>query len=409
MAQQLYFSRDTKVYIEIGSDVWEMPVLDGFSFSQATNVSDIALSEMEDSAGNSKRGRRAFNDSLAPAEWSFSTYVRPFVSAGTGVGAADTAANHHAVEEVLWALMAGNATYASSTFTGFTADTTDLNIDFNSSNKSTLGTASIYFVVGNANKKVYKLTSAVVNEATLNFEIDGIAMIDWSGFAAEVVDDTASGLPTATIYEDVAATDNFIRNRLTQLTVEPSYSAWVTGTSYVVGDVVKNTNYIYRALEAHTAGGTFATDLAATKWELILESSYNLTLTGGNITVTNNITYITPEELGVVNIPIGHVTGGRAVSGSFTCYLLKDTAGTNKSSDFFEDVKGISSIVTNSFGLTFKVGGTTAPSLELAMGTAHIDIPTHSIEDVISLETNFNALPSSIELTDEVVLTYKGA
>ena len=76
---------------------------------------------------------------------------------------------------------------------------------------------------------------------------------------------------------------------------------------------------------------------------------------------------------------------------------------------FFEDVKAISNVVTNSFALTFKVGGTTAPSLELAMGTAHVDIPTHSIEDVISLETNFNALPSSIELTDEVVLTYKGA
>lgn len=373
MAQQLYFSRDTKVYVEIGSAVWELPVLDGFSFSQATNVSEIALSEMEDTAGNSKRGRRAFNDSLAPAEWSFSTYVRPFVSAGSGAGAADTAANHHAVEEVLWALMAGDAAYASSTFTGFTADTTDLNIDFDSSNKSTLGTASIYFVVGNANKKVYKLTNAVVNEATLNFEIDGIAMIDWSGFAAEVVDDTATGLPTATIYEDVAATDNFIRNRLTQLTIVPT-------TQDPDGD---------------------STDE--------LEASYDLTLTGGNITITNNITYITPEELGVVNIPIGHVTGGRAISGSFTCYLLKDTAGTNKSSDFFEDVKAISNVVTNSFALTFKVGGTAAPSLQLAMGTAHVDIPTHSIEDVISLETNFNALPSSIELTDEVVLTYKGA
>ena len=368
MAQQLYFSRDTKVYVEIGSNVWEIPVLDGFSFSQATNVSEISLSEMEDSAGNSKRGRRAFNDSLAPAEWSFSTYVRPFISAGTGAGAADTAANHHAVEEVLWALMAGDAAYASSTFTGFTADTTDLNIDFSGSNKSTLGTASIYFVVGNDNKKVYKLTSAVVNEATINFEIDGIAMIDWSGFAAEVVDDTATGLPTATIYEDVTATDNFIRNRLTQLTIAPT-----------------------------------------TTPDPDLENSYDLTLTGGSITISNNITYITPEELGVVNIPIGHVTGGRAVSGSFTCYLLKDTAGTNKSTDFFEDVKSISNVVTNSFALTFKVGGTTAPSLELAMGTAHVDIPTHSIEDVISLETNFNALPSTIDDTDEVVLTYKGA
>jgi len=373
MAQQLYFSRDTKVYVEIGAAVWEIPVLDGFSFSQATNVSEIALSEMEDSAGNSKRGRRAFNDSLAPAEWSFSTYVRPFISAGTGTGAADTAANHHAVEEVLWALMAGDAAYASNTFTGFTADTTDLNIDFDSSNKSTLGTASIYFVVGDANKKIYKLSSAVVNEATINFEIDGIAMIDWSGFASEVTDDTASGEPTATVTEAITDTDNFIRNRLTQLTIVPT-------SQDPDGD---------------------STDE--------LEASYDLTLTGGNITISNNITYITPEELGIVNVPVGHVTGGRAVSGSFTCYLLKDTSATNKSTDFFEDVRSITNVVTNSFALTFKVGGTTAPFFNLAMTTAHLDIPTHSIEDVISLETNFNALPSTIDETDEVVLTYKGA
>lgn len=373
MAQQLYFSRDTKLYIEIGSAVWEVPVLDGFSFSQATNVSEISLAEMEDSSGNSKRGRRAFNDSLAPAEWSFSTYVRPFISAGTGAGAADTAANHHAVEEVLWALMVGDAAYASNTFTGFTSDTTDLNISFANSNKSTLGTASLYFVVGNANKKVYKLTSAVVNEATLNFEIDGIATIDWTGFASEVVDDTASGLPTATIYEAINSTDNFIRNRLTQLTIAPT-------TQDPDGDSVDE-----------------------------LEAAYDLTLTGGSITITNNITYIVPEELGVVNIPIGHVTGGRAVSGDFTCYLLKDTAATDKSTDFFQDLKSITNVVTNSFDLTFKVGGTTAPFLTLQTPTAHVDIPTHSIEDVISLTTSFNALPSSIELTDELAITYKGA
>ena len=384
MAQQLYFSRDTKVYIEIGSDVWEMPVLDGFSFSQATNVSEITLSEMEDSNRNSKRGKRAFNDSLAPAEWSFSTYVRPFVSAGTGAGAADTAANHHAVEEVLWALMVGDAAYASSTFTGFTADTTDANITFANSNKSILGTANIYFVVGNANKKVYKLAGSVVNEAVLNFEIDGIATIDWSGLASEVIDDTASGLPTATIYEATQATDNFIRNRLTQLTIRP------TGLD-ISGNVILNQDPDGDSVDE-------------------LEESYDLTLTGGSITISNNITYITPEELGKVNLPIGYVTGGRSVSGNCTCYLLKDTAATDKSSDFFQDMKAITNVVTNSFELVFKVGGgTSTPRLELAMPTVHIDIPTHSIEDVIALETNFNALPSSIELTDEVALTYVGA
>ena len=43
MADTLYFNRETKVYVEIGSTVWEIPVLDGFSFSQATNTSEITL------------------------------------------------------------------------------------------------------------------------------------------------------------------------------------------------------------------------------------------------------------------------------------------------------------------------------------------------------------------------------
>jgi len=41
--------------------------------------------------------------------------------------------------------------------------------------------------------------------------------------------------------------------------------AWVTSTAYVVGDYVLQSNTIYYCLIAHTSG-TFATDLAASKW-----------------------------------------------------------------------------------------------------------------------------------------------
>ena len=74
MANNLFFSRDTRVLVEADSAVWEIPVLDGFSFSQATNSSEISLNEMESTSGVSRRGRRMFNDSYAPAEWSFSTF-----------------------------------------------------------------------------------------------------------------------------------------------------------------------------------------------------------------------------------------------------------------------------------------------------------------------------------------------
>ena len=87
MAEQLYFSRDTRMFLqfrnttdntELAADLgkgalWEIPILDGYSFSQTTNTSEITLNEMESSAGVSRRGRRMFTDSLAPAEWSFST------------------------------------------------------------------------------------------------------------------------------------------------------------------------------------------------------------------------------------------------------------------------------------------------------------------------------------------------
>ena len=63
MADTLYFSRDTKVYIAIGSDIWEVPVLDGFSFSQATNTSEITLNEMSITSGDSRRGRLMFTAS----------------------------------------------------------------------------------------------------------------------------------------------------------------------------------------------------------------------------------------------------------------------------------------------------------------------------------------------------------
>ena len=432
MAQQLYFSRDSKMYIEFDGYVWEVPVLDGFSFSQATNSSEITLAEMESSAGVSRRGRRAFNDSLAPGEWSFSTYVRPFKAAGgttysaANQGRADDAAQVHAVEELLWALMAGAKNYsgadfdfddgASSPVAVNTPATNSASFSFAGSNSSTLGTANVYFVLGDANRKVMKLKDVTVNEASLDFDIDGIATIGWSGSSSEVVDFTGSThqdntLPVHTdttadgttiaigdvwldsndgsrlyvmtnvtnsseaatpyINEGTADTDNFIRNRLTQLTIAPTS-------------------------QDPDADGVDE-----------LQASYSVTLTGGNITVSNNISYITPEELGIVNVPIGHVTGTRAVSGSFTCYLTEDTSTVNASADFFNDLRSITNVVTNSFALTFKIGGATGtPRLEVAMPTCHIEVPTHSIEDVISLESNFMALPSTIDEKNEISLTY---
>jgi hypothetical protein len=622
MAEQLFFSRDSKMYIEFNNAVWEVPVLDGFSFSQSTNQSEISLSEMQGADGLSRRGNRVFTDSLAPAEWSFSTYVRPY-KVGT---------ESHAVEEALWAVMAGadryidlmadngigtinttgtisgatNGTYritsANSTVAangggaantaaagyellltvtggnsaavsvvrpgeGFVANdditipasvhggsgaltvevtalnakgvinslsvSTDTNgatpgnytiteqnsstsgtgvaydinitvasdgtvdaiasgdivdggtnfaasdtitvntsvlggsanliltvgalatsgaedagpnfyravnpdtnsshgpavvqpgdstvINFGQSNRSTLGECNLYFVMETSatNPMVYKLQNAAFNEASLDFEVDGIATINWSGFAKNIIDmqssttagstvtvqanktisgrtagdvilDSSDGLKlgvaqsatTANFAKDtgVDSTATFIRNRLTQLLVSTS-------------DTTAFPN-------ASIAGGT---------------GSYSLTLTGGNITISNNISYLVPEELGAVNIPIEHVTGGRTASGSFTCYLTFDADKQGTSVDLFNDMTapgaglGLEKVV-NDFAVTFQVGGAVSgqPRLDVTIPKCHINVPAHSIEDVISVETNFAAYTDEFNVANEIELTYHG-
>jgi hypothetical protein len=388
----LFFNRDTKVYATDGVGIWEIPVLDGFSFSQATNANEVTLNEMTNASGVSRRSRQMFTDSFAPAEWSFSTYIRPFKSAGTNsVGNANrnSATNHHMVDECMWAWFTGKPTYtataagtSSAWSTGWTLGTSSSTLSNAGSNRVDLKTFDLYFVLGakddtdpsgptgpqytDGNTLIYKLQGAVANEASIDVDIDGIATVQWSGFASIISEQAAFDARLA-IIEGTADTDNFIRNRLTALTATSS----ISGSS----------------------------------------KSYGLTLTGANMTFSNNIQFLTPNTLGSVNQPIGHVTGTRSIQGSFNCYI-DETA--NGSADLFADIIGATTTVTNSFDLDFFVGGETGssdltpPGMKVSFPTAHIELPVHSIEDVVSLETTFHALPSAIGTPDEFDLTIEG-
>lgn len=358
----LQFSRNTKVYLAQGANIWEIPVLDGYSFSQATNATEITLNEMANSSGTSRRARQMFTDSYAPAEWSFSSYMRPN--------------NGSVVEEALWANFVAANSYTAGTSTwnaGVTVASATTTFDFDDSNKTTLGTFDLYFVMGacgdndgnytalEGDYTIYKIEGCVANSASIDFDIDGIAMINWSGFG-KIISEEANFDASGAIDTGVASTSNFIRNRLTSL----------TATSSISGSSV----------------------------------TYDVVLTGGNITFENNITFLTPETLCTVNQPLGHVTGTRSISGNFTCYL---NGAANSSADMFEDIIEATTTVTNSFALSFSIGGSSAPKVVISLPQCHLEVPTHSIEDVISLDTTFHALPSTIGGTDEATVAYTGA
>ena len=384
MATKLYFSRDTKVIAHVPMAAagtknmyYDLPVLDGFSFSQSMNTSEITLNEAQNTSGVSRRGRAMFNDSFAPVEWSFSTYMMPYTSAGgtqgtSGKGSATDGA-HREVSEAMWAMFFGQTVNA-----GLTSDTTNLDIVQSGANKATVGVFDLYFVLGasqaaaaynyttgaaTANQMIYKIADCSVGEASFDFDLDGIATVNWSGNGKLITEESALNATATSIYEGVSNTTGFIRNRVSDLTISGDPS----GSSV----------------------------------------TYTTTLTGGNITMSNNLTYLTPETLGVVNQPLGHVTGSKTVGGNFTCYL--DNASGTSSAEFYEDLVEATTDIQNSFSLAFDIGAGSAPYCAITMPTCHLEVPTHSIDEVISMETNFHALPSDFDSTDEIsVFTFTG-
>lgn len=461
----LFFSRDTKVYAVQATangastfNVWELPVLNGYSFSQATNASQITLNEMSDATGKSRRGQFAFNDSLAPAEWSFDTYARPSLittvrapeeilwhsllsesllnpASVTTTGIAVTAytftgtpattitltvASHPfkvgdqvTVSGLTATTNAPNGTFTITAITNttivYTATTaptgtagvtsakvvsttatgTTALLDFfpTNSNKTRLGLFDLYFVLG-ANKAasahvypdsesttIYRITDCVVNEATVNFEIDGITTISWSGMGSKISEVAAITLNSGNYTLQTAAT--------------------ITGTTDNGRTMLTATgNMIRNRLTALNLVGV--TPNAKT---------YAITLTGGSITMSNNINFLTPETIGVVNQPLGHVVGTRSISGNFTAYVDELT---NSTIDLYQDLLNATTTVTNKFQLQFFVGGRAdasnpvGPGILFDMGQCHLEIPSVNIDDVIGVEVNFTALPSTISGTDEL-------
>jgi hypothetical protein len=316
--------------------------------------------------------------------------------------------NGTSVDEALWANMLGDVYYdgadwqtVSSTPNGpvtRTGASQTVVFDTEDSNYVQLGRFNLYFVLGacgdTANSSysqangqtIYKLADCVVNSAAIEFDIDGIAQITWSGFGTQIQQLATANMSGNLTVTGISSTKNFIKNRLTQLTVVPG----------AVGAAVTNQD----------------TDVANE-----FDAQYYLTLTGGSISFENNISFLTPEELCKVNIPIGHVTGTRSISGSFTCYLddsqlqADGTSAGSTSSKLFKDLVDDEArgVVQNDFNLVFDVGGTAGiPRVQFNFANAHLEIPNLNIEDVISLETSFHAIPTSLDGADEAVITYVG-
>lgn len=379
---------------------WEVPILAGFSFGQTTNSTEVTVNE----AGfTSRRARVMFNDSLAPVEFSFSTYIRPT--------AGGTPNKVVAPEQVLWAMLMGADSYNSTSgkfYSSLIANNTSpgnvapgyaptaagaVNTGTDSASADTfdLSASNIsYYPAGNSiifqmqegnSYEVFTIENAQIGSVTIDFDIEGICTAQWTGMGTKITRTTSAvGVANRT---GVDTTTNFIRNKLSVLTL----------SSYANPDT---------ASPAILSPG---------------EDTYSIVLTGGSFTIENNLNFLIPEVVGIVNQAVGNITGSRTISGSLTCYYDTDTA-SSKSAELWDDlIKGNSGSpavgstipdIRNAHNMTIAIGGSTGNRLLLVIPTAHFEIPTINPDELFTLEANFHAVPSTgnFDGTNEATVVY---
>jgi hypothetical protein len=440
-------SRNTKVFISTNttdtlgdfttSNTFEIQVMDGYTFNQNTEQQTITLSE----AGTAPvRGERSFNSKLNPVEWSLSTYIRPYLASGvvtapekflwnalmgsaaidaTGVALSAGQRNSATEAQVTTSAqlfadaadavgqmitirgIAGNTAYnAEFKVTSVTGTTTQVvkfetDTDLTStaptfagtpkafkgqwredaskaitstigSNRNSLQSFTLLFKVDNT---MYKVASCAVNQADIQFDITGIAMIAWSGFGTTLSTPSLTFVAGTHYTAFPSAADNYITNKLSTTTLVSNISG--------------------------TAGTT-----------------YTVPITGGNLTISNNIEYLTPENMGVVNNAIGYFTGNRSITGALNAYLK---TGSNESSTLLADiVAGLATTSETKFKLQIEIGGAaSATRVECLMNGCQLQVPTVDIQDVVSTVINFTAQGYSgtdyeISKTNNLVVSYYG-
>lgn len=333
------------------TNCFEIQVLEGMTFSQNTSVDTVTLNE---AGATPVRGQRSFNTALEPVDFSFSTYMRPH-NTGTAVTCE---------ESLLWNAFAGvGAIGSTSPQAAWTETASAATLSLAESNKHQLQAFGLIILFDNGG---YVIDNCALDSATIDFGIDAIAAVAWAGKGAAIRVLTDAKANTANPVEfsgtDFDGTDDqavakntsarYITNKLSTLVVNDGLNDFVT-----------------------TPGA----------------GVYTIALTGGNITFNNNLTYLTPANLGIVNLPITYFTGTRAITGTINAYLK---TGSLESGGLLADLlAGSSTTVDPKFTINVQLGGpsTNLTGVEIKLPAAMLQIPTINTEQVISTTINFTA------------------
>lgn len=350
------------------ADTFEIQVLDGLSFTQNTTTETITLNE---AGGTPNRGQRNFNTALEPVDFSFSTYIRPR-DAQSAAGTHQVTAEERHLWNAMFSQVALSGAYNASGTTAWTdsasnaSPSTYATVTLAQSNKNQLLPFGLIICLDDA---TFVIDNCVMDSATMDFGLDTIAMIQWAGKASAIRQ-----------FGKTALSDNAGLNK----TVATSAS----DSPFIGEAVLKDTKAAYLANKLSTI--TLYKDIGGTT-----TGPYDIALTGGNVTISNNVTYLTPSNLGVVNQPITYFTGTRSVTGSVNAYLRTGTLSATALYNAL--ITASSSDVNPAYNLKMSVGGTAtaATRIDLVMPAVVLQIPTIATEQIISTTIGFTAQGSA--------------
>lgn len=353
------------------TNTWEIQVLEGMTFSQNTTTDTVTLSEAGDTP---QRGQRSFNTALEPLDFSFATYLRPYNDGGTVT----------AEEKLLWnafagAVPVGSAGAAWTNGSGGAAGS----LVMTNSNKHQLQAFGLIVVFDDVS---YVLDNCALDTATIDFGLDAIASVQWAGKGTLIrqVDVAADKASPVVLSGTDIATD-----------------VGDTGAATAKNPLAKYIANKLSTLQINDAINDFT------------GSDYTIALTGGSITLSNNLTYLTPANLGVVNLPITYFTGTRAISGNITAYLKTGT--TNTAGLLQGLLDNAPNEINPSYAINIQMGGgANTTRVDIKLPAAMLTIPTVNTEQVVSTTINFTAQGYTTDAFDisqanEAVIEYRAA
>jgi hypothetical protein len=317
------------------------------------------------------------------------------------------------VENILWSALAGTG-LSDATGSAIATSTSTAGgalVDFIESDKHELLKLNIFFALENT---TYRLNDCQVNGAEIDFSIDGIAQIAWSGNATTIDQVT-------TAYEDPSKHQIEAFDADGSGTTHTSASTDTFAEGYNFADNVgpQDADYLRNKLSSlyldtdAQGGGKASGGLD--------DRTYDINITGGSISIQNNITYVTPETIGIVDKPIGSFSGSRSISGTLNMYLDNKSNGSNQ---LLSDLSDANDLVSNIFDLRLYMGVAgavgsdgdamgsddfTAPGVEFNLPKAQLSIPAIEVADLISVSVEFMAHGTDLLTGDEMKVKYLGS